>query len=229
MLYFCVYMEPGIPTSFIPKRPIESSTESSSSKGKSVGILSLLTGVVVIGTVLAFVAVYLYEQQLAAQKKNLEESIATARDGIGTDFVADMKRLDSRINGVEQLIKSHIVVTPLFKDLEAHTLRSVQYKDFAYSFTADEKTKASQVKVDLSGTARSYAAIALQSDAFSESTLIKNPVFSNLTLEDKTKAINFKLSFTVDSSALSYQTFIDSTTKKTTQTNTSTSNNQTTP
>ncbi len=207
-------MEPGIPTSFIPKRPMESSTDSSSHKSKSVGLLSLLTGVVVIGTILAFVGVYLYEQQLATQKKNLEDSIATARDGIGTDFVADMKRLDSRINGVEQLIKSHIVVTPLFKDLEAHTLRSVQYKDFSYSFSADDKTKSAQVKVDLSGTARSYASIALQSDAFSESTLIKNPVFSNLTLEDKTKAINFKLSFTVDAAALSYQTFIDSTSKK---------------
>lgn len=223
-------MEPAISTSFIPKRPINQTVESTSQGRKTVGLLSFLTGIVVVGTILAFVGVYLYQQRLEIQKKDLESSIATARDGIGTDFVADMKRLDARISGVEDLIKSHVVVTPLFKDLESHTLRSVQYKDFSYTYVFDEKTRTAQVKVDLSGVARSYAAIALQSDAFSESTLIKNPVFSNLTLEDKTKAINFKLAFTVDAVALSYQTFIDSTTKQQNQnTETSTTINQPTP
>lgn len=223
-------MEPTIPTSFIPKRPVEQAETSTSHGGKTIGLLSFLTGIVVVGTMLAFAGVYFYEQRLETQKKDLESSIATARDGIGTDFVADMKRLDARINGVEDLIKSHVVVTPLFKDLEAHTLRSVQYKDFSYTYVFDQKTNTAQVKVDLSGVARSYAAIALQSDAFSESTLIKNPVFSNLTLEDKTKAINFKLAFTVDAAALSYQTFIDSTTKQQAQnTEAQTTINQPTP
>lgn len=223
-------MEPTIPTSFIPKRPIDQTVENNPHGGKTIGLLSFLTGIVIIGTILAFIGVYLYKQRLEMQKKDLESSIAIARDGIGTDFVADMKRLDARINGVEDLIKSHVVVTPLFKDLESHTLRSVQYKDFSYAYVLDEKTRTAQVKVDLSGVARSYAAIALQSDAFSESTLIKNPVFSNLTLEDKTKAINFKLAFTVDATALSYQTFIDSTNKQQAQdTETSNTINQQTP
>lgn len=205
-------MDPTIPTSFIPKRPVDSSAISAPQSSKPVGLLSLFTGMVFIGTIIAFIGVYLYEQQLISQKQKLESSISQARDGIGTDFVADMKRLDARISGVEQLINNHIVITPLFEELEARTLRSIQYRDFSYNFIPNDKTNTPQVKVDLTGTARSYASIALQSDAFSESSLIKNPVFSNLTLlEDKAKAINFKLSFTVDASALSYQTFIDST------------------
>ncbi len=206
-------MEPVIPSSFIPKRPIDGTDVSTTHRTHTVGVLSLITTVVVIGTALAFGGVYLYEQQLTAQKKKLESSIVAARDGIGTDFVSDMKRLDARIAGVKTLIKNHVVVTPIFKELEARTLRSVQYKDFSYTYTPDDKTKSQQVQVDLTGTARSYATIALQSDAFSQSDLIKNPVFSNLTVDDKTRTINFKLTFTVDPAALSYQTFVDSTIK----------------
>lgn len=204
-------MEPAIPTSFIPKRPVMSeSLTSAPRRTKTVGALSLITTIIVLGTLASFGGVYFYEQQLLSQKAKLETLITEARDGIGTDFVADMRRLDARIDGVKQLIKNHIIVTPIFKELEAKTLRSVQYKDFSYTYTPDDKTKPQQVTVELTGSAKSYATIALQSDAFSDSTLIKNPVFSNLTVDEKTKAINFRLVFTVDPAALSYQAFIDS-------------------
>lgn len=204
-------MEPTIPTSFIPKRPVESTisthSTSSSHSSRSVGILSLLATVAVIGTAVAFAGVVLYQKQLGTQKQKLESSIADARDGLGTDFVADMKRLDARIAGAKLLIKSHLVVTPLFTELQNYTLRSVQYKDFSYSYKPDDKVKNQMVTVTLSGTARSYATIALQSDAFSQSAMIKNPVFSNLTLDDKTRSVNFKLVFSVDPNDLSYEKF----------------------
>ncbi len=204
-------MEPSVTTSFIPKRPIESSVAPERHSSGSVGLLSLLTAVIVIGTVVAFAGVYLYQKQLVTQKAKLESSISDARDGIGTDFVSEMNRLDQRIDGVKELIKNHVVVTPIFKALEATTLRSVQYKDFSYTIKAvDATNKTPEVLVDIKGTAKNYATIALQSDAFSSNSLIKNPVFSNLTIDDKTKTVNFKLLFSVSASDLSYQSFIDS-------------------
>ncbi len=204
-------MEPNTPTSFIPKRPIESSMTSAPHRSGSVGLLSLLTFVIVLGTGVAFAGVYLYQKQLVSQKAKLEASIKQAQDGIGTEFVSDMKRLDARIDGVKELIKNHIVVTPIFEALEASTLRSVQYKDFSYTLNkVDTVNKVPTVTVDLTGTAKNYSTIALQSDAFSANSLIKNPVFSNLTVDDKTRAINFKLKFSTNVSDLSYQTFIDS-------------------
>ncbi len=208
-------MEPGIPTSFIPKRPIESGiAPSAHHSSKSVGLLSLLTFVIVIGTGLAVGLAFVYQKQLIAQKNTLNRSIEQARDGIGTEFVYDMKRLDARIGGVKDLLDSHIVVTPIFKALEASTLQSIQYKDFGYTIKIDPVTKASTVEVSLTGSARNYATIALQSDAFSSSTLIKNPVFSNLTVDDKTRQVNFKLVFSVNTSDLSYESFINGMIKK---------------
>jgi hypothetical protein len=207
-------MEPGIPTSFIPKRPIESGGVVVRHRSSSVGLLSLLTIVVVLGTAAALGLGYVYQRQLASQKAALAKSIDEARDGIGTEFVYDMKRLDARIDGVKSLIDTHVVVTPIFKALEASTLHGVQYKDFSYSTKTDPTTKSSTVEVLLTGTAKNYATIALQSDAFAASTLIKNPVFSNLTLDEKTRQINFKLAFSVNAADLSYEAFITSMLKK---------------
>ncbi|MBP6858035.1 MAG: hypothetical protein KBC11_02485 [Candidatus Pacebacteria bacterium] len=208
-------MEPSVTTSFIPKKPISSSIEPSKHLGRSVGLLSLLTFVIAAGTIVAFVGVFLYQKQLVSQKSKLEQSISEAKDGIGTDFVADMSRLNARISGVKDIIKNHIVITPIFKSLEVSTLRSIQYKSLGYSITADSLNKGSQtVVVDIVGTAKNYGTIALQSDAFSTNTLIKNPVFSNLTIDEKNRTVNFKLTFNVSLSDLSYQGFIDSMTSK---------------
>ena len=203
-------MEPSIPTSFIPKRPIDPGTDTAPTRSRSVGLLSLITFVIVVGTGVAFAGVYLYERQLLTQKAKLVQSIGEARDGIGTEFVSDMKRLDARISGVKELINNHIVVTPIFEALQATTLRSIQYKEFGYMIKTDQITKTNSLVVELAGSAKNYASIALQSDAFSSNKLIKNPVFSNLTVDDKTRNINFKLSFSVDMADLSYQAFIDS-------------------
>ncbi|MCC7436787.1 hypothetical protein IT402_02860 [Candidatus Nomurabacteria bacterium] len=202
-------MEPSVTTSFIPKKPISSSVAPVRHSNRSIGLLSLLAGVTLIGTAVAFGGVFLYQKQLTLQKTKLEQSISEARNGIGTDFVADMSRLNLRINGVKDIINNHIVITPIFKSLEASTLKSVQYKDFDYTIV-EGATKGSQtVSVEMKGAAKNYGTIALQSDAFSTNTLIKNPVFSNLTIDDKTKTVNFKLSFNVSMSDLSYQAFVD--------------------
>jgi len=205
-------MDPSIPTSFIPKRPVtsESFQSSSSSASRSVGLLTVITVVIVIATAVSFGGVYLYEQRLTSQKSTLEQSIDTARDGIGTEFVSDMQRLNARISGVQELLTNHIVVSPIFAALEATTLRSIQYSQFKYEIGIDPLTKGQAVKVDLSGTARSYSTIALQSDAFLDSKLIKNPVFSNLNVDDKTGRVEFKLAFTVAIGDLSYQKFFES-------------------
>jgi len=203
-------MEPVMPTSFIPKRPVSSEPIAPKQSSRAVGLLSLLAVVVAITTAVAFIGVYLYGKQLESQKVSVQKSINDAKNGIGTEFLADMKRLNARIDGVKMLLGSHVVVSPIFTALQDTTLRSVQYKSFGYALVVDPTTKAPMVQVTLTGSAKSYATIALQSDAFTENALIKNPVFSNLTVDDKTNAVNFKLVFDVTPSDLSYETFIKS-------------------
>ncbi|MES2225098.1 MAG: hypothetical protein V4478_03885 [Patescibacteria group bacterium] len=203
-------MEPIVSTSFIPKRPVSTEPVRTAHSSAAVGLLSLITFIVVIGTGAAFAGVYFYQQSLVSQKAKLQAQITQAQEGLGTSFVTDMKRLSNRIAGVRTVIENHVVVSPIFAALQATTLQSVQYKSFSYTFTTDTGTSAKLIQVNITGVARNYATLALQSDAFAKSSLIRNPVFSNLTVEDKTQQVAFKLTFTVNSSDLSYQTFINS-------------------
>lgn len=205
-------MEPTIPTSFIPKNPVsgEVRPRAQSANGKRVvGLLTFITVITVIAAILSFVGVYLYEQRLTNQKQTLEQSITDARTDLGSDFVAEMQRLEQRIKGVKSLLASHVVISPIFEELQAQTLRSVRFTKFEYTIQQDMQTNQAVVDVSLSGVARSYAIVALQSDALAESKMFKNPVFSNLTLEEQTGNVNFSLTFTVDAADLSYQKFIE--------------------
>lgn len=203
-------MEPSISTSFIPKRPVSTEPAPVSHHSASVGLLSFITIIIVIGTGLAFAGVYLYQQTLSAQETKLQAAIVTAQNGLGTSFISDMQRLSNRITGVKTLIQNHVVVSPIFAALQATTLQTVQYKDFTYKLITDPGTNAQTVQVTITGVAKDYATLALQSDAFAQSTLIKNPVFSNLTVDDKTQQIDFDLDFNVALSDLSYEAFIQS-------------------
>ncbi len=201
-------METMMPTSFIPKRPVSTEPVPEKHHSHAVGLLSLLAVVVVLATIVSYGGIHLYQKQLLTQKAKTDALINEARKGIGTDFLSDMKRLDARIDGVKATIGNHIVITPIFAALEQTTLRSIQYKSFSYEFVSEPGTTATTVKVTLLGTAKSYSTIALQSDSFTQSKLIKNPVFSNLTVDDKSSVVNFKLVFSVDPSSLSYEAFI---------------------
>jgi hypothetical protein len=200
-------MEPGIPTSFIPKRPVSTEPTVVHSNSRSIGLLSVFAIVCLLGALLSYAGVYLYEKQLEGKKSKLETSITDARDGLGTEFVADMKRLNARIDGVKYLIKEHIVVSPIFTALQETTLRSVQYEHFVYS-TSTDSSGVDMVNVTITGSAKSYATIALQSDAFSKNSIIKNPVFSSLEVDDNTDRIKFKLEFNVNASDLTYEKLI---------------------
>lgn len=202
-------MDPQIPTSFIPKRPVTTEVVAPKKHTRAVGALSILTVVIMVAVGVAYGLVTLYNKQLQTKKATLQKQINEARNTVGTDFLNDMKRLNARIDGVKSLVDTHIVVSPIFAALEQTTLKPVQYKSFTYSFVTDPATKQQVVQASLGGTAKSYSTIALQSDAFAKNTLIKNPVFSGLSVDEKTGLIGFKLVFMVHPSDLSYEAFIN--------------------
>lgn len=202
-------MEPVISTSFIPKRPVSTEPVVSTHRATSVGLLSFITFIIVIGTAIAYGGVYAYQQSLQAQETKLQASMVQAQAGLGTSFVSDMQRLSARISAVKTLVQNHVVVSPIFSALQATTLQSVQYKDFTYQFSTDPTTNAQMVQVQITGTALSYATLALQSDAYEQAPIIKNPIFSDLIVDPKTQQLGFKLVFDVTPSDLSYPTFIN--------------------
>lgn len=212
-------MDAATPTSFIPKRPVTTATSASdvSSSGVAVSIVSIVIFIAIVGTAASYGGVILYEQQVQKDKIALQKTITQAKDGLSIDFVSDMKRLNNRIDGVKKLLKQHVVISPIFQALQEHTLRSIEYKDFSYEAASESgdatAKKTPMVNIKLSGTARGYASIALQADEFAKSSIIKNPVFSGLSVDDK-KKVTFNLTFQVSADNLSYQSFIEAANKQ---------------
>jgi len=190
-------MEPKFQTSFIPKKPIGSSE---SIVRKSINFFAIIATILFLGSLVLSGAVYAWRYTLQKQVANSEASLVKAREEFDQNFIGYVNRLNTRIETSKSLLSGHIGASPIFGFIAQHTLKTVSYSNFSYSYEAD-----GSVKVVLSGIAKSYSTIALQSEEFGkQNQYIKNPVFSNLTL-DQSGNVTFTLSAFLDKSLISYQ------------------------
>lgn len=191
-------MDTRLRTSFIPKKTLILKSETG---GGRVSInLFLSFGMIVFFLMIALAAgVYLYE--VVIQKKIADEGVALekAKKAFEPSLIADVKRLDSRITAGKTILGNHTVVLPIFDMLEALTLKTVRFTKFDY-----KNTKGGNPVIKLGGEAKSYASVALLSDSFAGDTRIKNPVFSNLNLNE-TGGVVFSFQASLDPTMVSFK------------------------
>lgn len=191
-------MDTRLRTSFIPKKTLILKSESG---GGRVSInLFLSFGMIVFFLMIALAAgVYLYK--VVIQKKIADEGVALekAKKAFEPSLIADVKRLDSRITVGKTILGNHVVVSPVFDTLEALTLKTVRFTKFDY-----KNAKGGNPVIQLGGEAKSYSSVALLSDSFVGDVRIKNPVFSNLNLNE-TGGVVFSFQASLDPSMVSYK------------------------
>ena len=118
--------------------------------------------------------------------------------------ITELQVLDKRLRASSEILSHHVAITPIFEALAAITMKTVRYTKFSYDLETNKDVK---VVVKMSGLAVGYRSIALQSDIFTTKDEGKNfidPVFSNLTLDDKGNVL-FDLEFSVDPRFINYQ------------------------
>ena len=198
-------MDQQFQTSFIPKKPVaemEKKSEASyteSSVGSSSGsILGFLTTLLFVGAIVSAAGVYFYFYTVQKKITDMSSQIELASKKYDTNFITEMQLTDKRLKSATAILSSHIIVSPIFKTLGELTLKTVAFNNFDYSFNAK-----GEVIVTMKGKALNYEAIALQSDMLSTNRFIKDPVFSNLNLDDKGN-VTFELNFIVDRSFVNY-------------------------
>ena len=193
-------MENTFQTSFIPKRPLVEEQETIRPKESSAGIIGLIGWILFFASIASVAGAYLYRDYLVRSKAQGEAALARERQNFEPELVSDMQRLDLRLTAGEQLLSRHVVMAPVFKLLEDVTLQSIRFTNFTYQIT-DSGT----LSILLSGEANSYSSIALQSAELVKNPTMKNPLFSNLALDDERGIVTFDLQFSVDSNYLLYQ------------------------
>jgi len=130
--------------------------------------------------------------------QEIEASSGDLVPSAGRDFI----RLNNRLISTESLLNRHVVISPLFDFLETATLKSVRFNDFLYN------TNSGGVELLIKGQARGYADVALQSDVFNKSPYFENPVFSDLSLDERGN-VTFTLRATINPELISYKKLLE--------------------
>ncbi|MFA6076931.1 MAG: hypothetical protein WC735_02545 [Candidatus Paceibacterota bacterium] len=205
-------MEPNFQTSFIPKKPMVVERVVTT---RSIGFFTVISFFILFSVLLATGGLFFYKGILAKDIVKMENDLTLARNRFEPSKITELQVLDRRLRASTEILSKHIAITPIFEALSAITMKTVRYTRFSYSFGPDSSsqggnekdTKNSKVLIKMSGTAVGYRSVALQSDLFTTKDEGKNfidPVFSNLTLDDKGNVL-FDLEFSVDPSFVDYK------------------------
>lgn len=199
-------MEPKFQSSFIPKGPLGSSGPGSSglARRENRSLLSFLGLIIFTLSVVLAIGVFGYKFYLKYHIKNMGTALEEARTSLQPETIDELTRLDNRIISTKELVAAHRILSPLFEFLETSTPKTVRFSDFRYQVVG------SQIELFMKGEARGYSVLAFQADIFNKSDYFKNPVFSDLSLNDKGDVV-FSFTATLDPKLLSYSRQLEST------------------
>ena len=187
-------LTPGIPTSFVPRQPVQPTVRRPQSTGANLFlIISLIIG---IGAVVAAGATFAYEKYLTYQLEQRAQELTVAQAQVDESRVEEFVRLRDRLSSGEQLLSNNIMLTRFFDTLEDVTLQNVRFTSMSITVAGD-----STAKLDMEGTARNFNALAAQSNAFAGERSIRRAIFSGITL-NSARQVDFRLTADLDSRLL---------------------------
>ncbi len=168
------------------------------SRRSGLGDLFILISIVLlVASVALAVGVFLYAQYLQSSGISKVDQLERAKAAFEPSLIQELTRVDDRMRAAGEILGSHTAMLALFRMLEATTITTVAFRSFDF-----EAVDAGHLSVRMDGIADSVNSIALQADVFSKSTMITNPIFSNINRE--MDGVHFSLSALVNPAAVNY-------------------------
>jgi len=191
-------MEQDFQTSFIPKKPIIASRAVTP---RPINFLTIIAFFIFLAMLLATGILFFYKGITVKNIAKMENDLNLAKNRFEPSKITQLQVLDKRLSASSEVLSKHVAISPIFKALELITMKTVRYTKFGYEFGPETNYK---IMVKMNGLAVGYRSVALQSDLFTKNTLLIDPVFSNLSLDDKGNVL-FDLDFSVDPSLVDYK------------------------
>lgn len=188
-------LPPTIPTSFVP-HVAPSAAQSFRSNVTSVfGFFAY--GLFVIAFVLAL-GVFFYGRILASSLAAKDAALASAEANIDPATVENFVRLRNRLNASSALLDGHIAFSGFFSGLEQLLPANTRFVTLHLS-----RDVVGAAKVEGTGIARSFNALAATSNAFAADGRIKDAIFSNISVTAG-GSVSFALSATLDPKLIAF-------------------------
>lgn len=198
-------MDQEFQTSFIPKKTLSPKPERTG--GGSFGLVNVISFVIMLVSLLVAGGAYLYRDNLSKKVEEMKISLERAQNIFEPELLVELETLDKRIQAADIILSNHIAVSPIFEVLQEITLPTVRYIDFTYEI---DSVNPDVIHVAMTGEAVSYDAITLQADLFSNNRFIRNPIFSNFSL-NRTGSVEFDLMFDVSKSLVNFEQKVERT------------------
>lgn len=192
-------MEPKPLTSFIPKQV----TVPGPVHRTRVGVLGVLSTIIFLGTLALAGGVFFYRDLLVDDIGEMNARLVRAKNAFEPELIKEFSAFHSRLEAAKTIIAGHQAISPLFDLLEERTLSTVRFSLLELSLPS-----RGAASLRLSGEARGFTAIALQSDIFGGETAFRNPVFSNFDLGERGE-VRFSFTTDLDPSLLRYRNLIE--------------------
>ncbi len=190
-------MDTKFQTSFIPKKNLEQAV-SRPGTGK-ISVFLVISIVIFILTLAVAGGVFAYKKSLIADIADMNRRLVEAKNSFEPESVEKWDVFGKRLKASKKLIDAHTTLSSVFDLLENKTLGTVKFKGFSY-----DMSDSGTITISMSGEAKNFSSIALQSDIFGQEKFIKTPVFSELN-PDKSGNIVFKFTTTLDPELVSYR------------------------
>lgn len=178
-----------------------------SSQTRPTSLFLVISIFVFLSMVASAGGLYFYKTTVAKNITAMEKNLTIAKDRFEPSKITQLKVLDQRLKASNEILAKHIAISPIFSALSDVTMKSIRYTKFSYDVGT---SKEARVTVNLSGQASRYSSVALQADLFAKNKNIIDPVFSNLSLDEKGNVL-FDLQFSVDPRFVSYAATIEDT------------------
>lgn len=186
-------MDKEFQTTFIPKKNLTQEapqSPQSKARGAALGIFPILAGIAFFIGIVAAGGAFTYELLLERRIETMRESLARSRGAFEPSLIVELRELDRRLSVANNLLRSHISVSPVFRVIEEVTLQSVKYDSFSYTF------QDSHAAIEMNGIARDYKTVAEQSQILGRNQFASDHIFSNFTLNNQGN-VQFNLGITV--------------------------------
>lgn len=185
ILNHIVAPSPTIPTSFVPKQPVQSEGRSLRSGGNTFLVLAVILFVFALA---AAGGVFAYERYLMTVRDGKRAEVEAAQSRINTAAVEDFILMRNRFSTSQALLDRHVAATQFFMLLENATLQNMRFDSLSFTLADDRSAN-----IEVNGTARTFNALAAQSSALAQDRRIRRAIFSDITVNEN-GTVSFALS-----------------------------------
>ncbi len=187
-------MDPVGQGSFIPKQSLAAANRGNG----GMGLFFLLGLLIFIMSLVAAGGAFAYEGYLNGQISSKDADLRLDEGAFNAGTIQDLVRIDQRLTQGKTLLQKHVSPSAIFYFLSTITLERVQFQSLDYALQPD-----GSATLALTGAADSFASVALQSDQFGTSKMLRDVIVSGITVADTGK-VNFSVNASVDPQLISY-------------------------